>query len=72
MSFVKGTKLQIKGGESMKNLVNLLIGLAAIVLVVGIISKLTVKPVLLGVGSKGLVGFAGALLLLAIALSVKK
>jgi hypothetical protein len=56
----------------MKNLVNSLIGLSVIVLIIGIISKLTVKPILLNAGSKGLVGLAGVLLLLAIALSVKK
>jgi hypothetical protein len=56
----------------MKNLVNLLIGLSVIVLIVAIISKLAPKLILLGVASRGILGLAGVLLLLAIALSVKK
>lgn len=56
----------------MKSLVNLLIGLSAIVFIIGVISKLAAKPMLLCVGSKGLIGVAGVLLLFAIALSVKK
>lgn len=56
----------------MKNLVNSLIGLSVIALIIAIISKVTMKAMILGVPGRGMLGFAGVLLLLAIALSVKK
>ena len=51
----------------MKNLVKVLIVAAAIVSVVAIISRLTITPVS-GVESRAMAGFAGILLLFAIAL----
>lgn len=55
----------------MKNLVNVLIGLAAIVIIISMISRITVSPIL-GIESRAMGDLAGILLLLAIALSVKK
>ncbi|MBU1125003.1 MAG: hypothetical protein KKC84_03180 [Candidatus Omnitrophica bacterium] len=55
----------------MKNLPNTLIGVATLSLIVGLISRLTVKPIM-GLESRAMVGFAAVLLLLSIALSVKK
>ncbi len=55
----------------MKNLVNALIGIAGLSIIVGIISRLAIKP-MMGIESRAMMGFAAVLLLLAIALSVKK
>jgi hypothetical protein len=55
----------------MKNLVNLLIGLSVVSLILAIIARLSLRPIL-GVQSPGIAAFTVILLLLAIALSVKK
>lgn len=55
----------------MKNLANLAIVLAAISLVVGIISRLSLNPIA-GLESRAFVGFTAVCLLFAIALSVLK
>jgi hypothetical protein len=55
----------------MKNSVNVLIGLSVIGIVIAIISKVT-QTLIFGIGPKGIVDSVGVLLLLAIALSVKK
>lgn len=51
----------------MKNLTKVLIVVAAIVTVVGIISRITITPVI-GIESRAMAGFAALLLLFAIAL----
>lgn len=61
----------------MKNLVNLLIGLSVvgiiIAIIIGLISKVTLGPILiLGIGPRGFLSVSSVLLFLAIALSVNK
>ena len=51
----------------MKKIAKILVLVAAIVAVVGIISRFTLQPIV-GVESRAMVGFAGLLLLFAIAL----
>jgi len=55
----------------MKNLINGLIVVAVICTIIAVISRFTFSPVL-RIESRAIAGFAGVLLLLAIALSVKK
>lgn len=55
----------------MKNLANIAIVLAAISLVIGIISRLALNPIA-GLESRAFVGFTAICLLFAIALSVVK
>ena len=55
----------------MKKLVNVLIGVAAVSVVIGVISRLSLKPVS-GIQARAMVDFAMVLLLFAIAISVKK
>jgi hypothetical protein len=55
----------------MKNLANVAIIAAAISLLVGLISRLSLKPVA-GLDSRALIGFTAICLLFAIALSVLK
>ena len=54
----------------MKNIVNISIGVALISLIIGIISRLALKPVF-GLMAHSFLGFSAVCLLLAIALSVK-
>ena len=57
----------------MKAAVNTLIAVAVIAMIIAIISRLMLRPLpIVGIESRAMMGFAGALLLLAIALSVKK
>jgi len=51
----------------MKNLPKILIAVAAVITVIAIISRLTIKPIS-GIEARAMVGFAGLLLLFAIAL----
>ncbi len=55
----------------MKNLVNLLIGVSVLTLIVAVISRLALKPIL-GIQAQAMADVTVILLLLAIALSVKK
>lgn len=52
----------------MKNLGRILIAVAAVATLVAIVSRLTITPVLMGIESRALAGFAALLLLFAIAL----
>ena len=51
----------------MKGIAKTLVGVAAVITIIGIISRFTLKPVI-GLEARAMVGFAGLLLLFAISL----